>query len=169
MKASHSQGSNSTSSARILWYVARCREWAPDHSWCEWLRGRGGLPSARRPGSPSSLSVSAARRRQSNRTQSQVMNVAALFNPISNFRIHFETAHSAFPSTRTLSKSVQETPKQRKLTRLLSRHCSKLKSRPLREGVRPLLCSPFTQILPLLCLTNSSVGLSSISSPPRGS
>jgi hypothetical protein len=25
------------------------------------------------------------------------MNVAVLFNPISNFRLHFETAHSAFP------------------------------------------------------------------------
>jgi hypothetical protein len=81
-----------------------CREWAPDHSRWEWLRGRG-LPPTRRPGSASSLSVSAARRRLPSRTQSQVLNVAVLFNPISNFRLHFETAHSAFPSTRTLNKS----------------------------------------------------------------
>jgi hypothetical protein len=37
-------------------------------------------------------------RRGASRTQSQVMNVVVLFNPISNFRrLHFETAQSAFP------------------------------------------------------------------------
>jgi hypothetical protein len=56
-----------------------------------------GEASARRPGSASSLSVSAARRRLPSRTQSQAMNVAVLFYRISNFRLHFESSLSAYP------------------------------------------------------------------------
>jgi hypothetical protein len=96
-----------------------CREWAPDHSRCEWLRGRGGLPPARRPGSASSLSVSAARRRLPSRTQSQVLNAAVLFNPISNFRLHFETAQSAF----SLDKDSEQIRSQNLQSNESSRDC----------------------------------------------
>jgi hypothetical protein len=77
--------------------VGGCREWAPDHSRCECLRGRGELPPARRPGSASSLTVSAERRRPSSKTQSQVMNAAVHFSLTSSLRFHFETAPGAFP------------------------------------------------------------------------
>jgi hypothetical protein len=47
------------------------------------------------------------------------MKVAALFNPISNFRLHFETAHSAFP----LDKDSEKIRSQNLQSNESSRDC----------------------------------------------
>jgi hypothetical protein len=58
----------------------------------------GGFFSVRRPGSASSLTVTAERCRPSRRTQSQVMNAAVHFSLTSSLRFRFfETALGAFP------------------------------------------------------------------------
>jgi hypothetical protein len=78
---------------------------------------KGGLPPSRRPGSASSLSVSAARRRPSSKTESQVMNAAVDFSLTSRLRFHFETAPAAFPldkdSEQIWSKNLQSNESSR--------------------------------------------------------
>jgi hypothetical protein len=115
---------------------------------------KGGLPPSRRPGSASSLSVSAARRRPSSKTESQVMSAAVGFSLASRLRFHFETfSRRISPRQRLRTNLVEKPPEQRKLTRLLSRHfCA------LREGGMLTLTELSPARLQLACALKGTKG-----------